>query len=78
MHARNMHQYSAAKPKKIEDAAIWFERCEDVLMNVIELPGNSDIEEVVSTPRVRVPLSEYEGPLVYSPDISPLVQKKGT
>lgn len=75
MHARNMHQYSAAKTKKIDDAARWFERCEIVLTNAIESPSDSGIEDVVSTP--RVPLSETGSPF-YGPDNSPLVQKKGT
>lgn len=75
MHARNMHQYSAAKPKNIEDAAVWFERCEAVLTNTVDLPGGSDAEDVVSTP--RAPISEDQGSPFYGPDISPLVQKKG-
>lgn len=75
MHARNMHQYSAAKTKKIEDAAMWFERCEAALMSAVDLPNESDVEDVVSTP--RVPLSEDKGSPFYDPDNSPLVQKKG-
>lgn len=74
-----MHQYSAAKAKKIEDAAMWFEKCETVLMDAVDLPDYSDIESienVVSTPLVLM-LESGASP-GYDIDASPLVQKKGT
>jgi hypothetical protein len=70
-----MHQYSAAKTKKIEDAAMWFERCEAVLTDAVDMPCESDVEDVISTPRVPIP--EDKTSPVYGPDVSPLVQKKG-
>lgn len=75
MHARNMHQYSAAKAKKIEDAAMWFERCEALLMSAADVPDESDVEDVVLTP--QAPVSECQESPVYHLDASPLVQKKG-
>ncbi|KAE8555675.1 hypothetical protein EYB25_000373 [Talaromyces marneffei] len=74
IHAINMHQYSAAKTKKMEDAAMWFEMCAAALMDVVNLPSEIDIKDVVSTP--RTPVLEDEMSLVYDYDGSPLVQKK--
>lgn len=69
-----MHQYSAAKTKKMEDAAMWFEMCAAALMDVVNLPSEIDIKDVVSTP--RTPVLEDEMSLVYDYDGSPLVQKR--
>lgn len=59
----------------MEDAAMWFERCEAVLTDATDLPVESDIEDVVPTP--QIPVSENKASAVYDLDVSPLVQKKG-
>ncbi|EEA28707.1 conserved hypothetical protein [Talaromyces marneffei ATCC 18224] len=58
----------------MEDAAMWFEMCAAALMDVVNLPSEIDIKDVVSTP--RTPVLEDEMSLVYDYDGSPLVQKK--
>jgi hypothetical protein len=54
MNARNMHQYSAAKSKKMEEAAMWLERCEAVLSNAMTSRATEydDVEVAVHTPRM--------------------------
>ena len=51
MHARNMHQYSAAKSKKMEDAAMWLEKCEAALSKAMSATTEyEDVASAVHTP----------------------------
>ncbi|KAH8705203.1 hypothetical protein BGW36DRAFT_456707 [Talaromyces proteolyticus] len=60
IHARNMHQYSAGKGKKMEEAATWFEKCEKALPHSIKLPDEHNVpNNALRTP----PMSPKSGRL---------------
>ncbi|CRG84256.1 hypothetical protein PISL3812_01564 [Talaromyces islandicus] len=68
IHARNMHQYSSGKGKKIKEAADWFERCEKALPLAMAVPC---VEPTADNPLLHTPVSR-QGLGVGGVDDSPL------
>lgn len=77
MLARNMHQYSAAKPKRMEEAAMWLEKCEATLSEATSLltecggVRNIVYESQISSQENDTFLEMNDSPLVS------LVQRRG-
>ncbi|EED13224.1 conserved hypothetical protein [Talaromyces stipitatus ATCC 10500] len=66
-----MHQYSAGKAKKVEDAILWFERCKIVLTDIVLL-GEDKTD--VQTPEISA--SKGKGLVYDDVEDSPTVQRK--
>lgn len=74
MLARNMHQYSTAKPKRIEEAAMWLEKCEAALSDATSLLTES---KIVRNMAHQTKISSQDNDTSLEIDDSPLVRRRG-